>query len=300
MNNKNYNSIDQIIGKTPLVKLQRLNPNPSNAILLKLEGNNPAGSVKDRAALSMITQAEKRGEIKPGDQIIEATSGNTGIALAMIAAIKGYQMTLIMPANLSQERRDAMTAYGAKLILVSEEEGGMEGARDIANQMEIEGKGKQLDQFSNDDNPFAHISTTGEEIWKDTNGGVTHFVSSMGTTGTITGVSQYLKSKNSDIQIIGVRPTEGSQIPGIRRWSEEYIPSISKKAIIDQTIDISQLEAENTMRLLATKEGIFAGVSTGGAAAVAIKLSSELSNATIVSIACDRGDRYLSTGVFSK
>ena len=300
MNNKNYNSIDQIIGKTPLVKLQRLNPNPSNAILLKLEGNNPAGSVKDRAALSMITQAEKRGEIKPGDQIIEATSGNTGIALAMIAAIKGYQMTLIMPANLSQERRDAMTAYGAKLILVSEEEGGMEGARDIANQMEIEGKGKQLDQFSNNDNPFAHISTTGEEIWKDTNGEVTHFVSSMGTTGTITGVSQYLKSKNSDIQIIGVRPTEGSQIPGIRRWSEEYIPSISKKAIIDQTIDISQLEAENTMRLLAIKEGIFAGVSTGGAAAVAIKLSSELSNATIVSIACDRGDRYLSTGVFSK
>jgi len=300
MNNKNYNSIDQIIGKTPLVKLQRLNPNPSNAILLKLEGNNPAGSVKDRAALSMITQAEKRGEIKPGDQIIEATSGNTGIALAMIAAIKGYQMTLIMPANLSQERRDAMTAYGAKLILVSEEEGGMEGARDIANQMEIEGKGKQLDQFSNDDNPFAHISSTGEEIWKDTNGGVTHFVSSMGTTGTITGVSQYLKSKNSDIQIIGVRPTEGSQIPGIRRWSEEYIPSISKKAIIDQTIDISQLEAENTMRLLAKQEGIFAGVSTGGAAAVAIKLSSELSNATIVSIACDRGDRYLSTGIFSK
>jgi cysteine synthase B len=300
MNNKNYNSIDQIIGKTPLVKLQRLNPNPSNAILLKLEGNNPAGSVKDRAALSMIAQAEKRGEIKPGDQIIEATSGNTGIALAMIAAIKGYQMTLIMPANLSQERRDAMTAYGAKLILVSEEEGGMEGARDIANQMEIEGKGKQLDQFSNDDNPFAHISSTGEEIWKDTNGEVTHFVSSMGTTGTITGVSQYLKSKNSDIQIIGVRPTEGSQIPGIRRWSEEYIPSISKKAIIDQTIDISQLEAENTMRHLATKEGIFAGVSTGGAAAVAIKLSSELSNATIVSIACDRGDRYLSTGVFSK
>ncbi|MEL0271004.1 MAG: cysteine synthase CysM [Gammaproteobacteria bacterium] len=300
MNNKNYNSIDQIIGKTPLVKLQRLNPNPSNAILLKLEGNNPAGSVKDRAALSMITQAEKRGEIKPGDQIIEATSGNTGIALAMIAAIKGYQMTLIMPANLSQERRDAMTAYGAKLILVSEEEGGMEGARDIANQMEIEGKGKQLDQFSNDDNPFAHISSTGEEIWKDTNGEVTHFVSSMGTTGTITGVSQYLKSKNSDIQIIGVRPTEGSQIPGIRRWSEEYIPSISKKAIIDQTIDISQLEAENTMRLLAKQEGIFAGVSTGGAAAVAIKLSSELSNATIVSIACDRGDRYLSTGVFSK
>jgi cysteine synthase B len=300
MNNKNYNSIDQIIGKTPLVKLQRLNPNPSNAILLKLEGNNPAGSVKDRAALSMITQAEKRGEIKPGDQIIEATSGNTGIALAMIAAIKGYQMTLIMPANLSQERRDAMTAYGAKLILVSEEEGGMEGARDIANQMEVEGKGKQLDQFSNDDNPFAHIGSTGEEIWKDTNGGVTHFVSSMGTTGTITGVSQYLKSKNSDIQIIGVRPTEGSQIPGIRRWSEEYIPSISKKAIIDQTIDISQLEAENTMRLLAIKEGIFAGVSTGGAAAVAIKLSSELSNATIVSIACDRGDRYLSTGVFSK
>jgi len=299
MNNKNYNSIDQIIGKTPLVKLQRLNPNPSNAILLKLEGNNPAGSVKDRAALSMISQAEKRGEIKPGDQIIEATSGNTGIALAMIAAIKGYQMTLIMPANLSQERRDAMTAYGAKLILVSEEEGGMEGARDIANQMEIEGKGKQLNQFSNDDNPFAHISSTGEEIWKDTNGGVTHFVSSMGTTGTITGVSQYLKSKNSDIQIIGVRPTEGSQIPGIRRWSEEYIPSISKKAIIDQTIDISQLEAENTMRLLAKQEGIFAGVSTGGAAAVAIKLSSELSNATIVSIACDRGDRYLSTGIFS-
>ena len=294
-----YQTVDQTIGNTPLVKLQRLNPNPSNIILLKLEGNNPAGSVKDRAAFNMIAQAEARGDIKPGDTLIEATSGNTGIALAMVAAIKGYKMMLIMPENLSQERRDAMTAYGAELIIVTQE-AGMEGARDLAAKLEQDGKGLQLNQFSNIDNPNAHTNTTAEEIWKDTNGEVTHFVSAMGTTGTITGVSNVLKAKNKAIQIIGVRPTEGSHIPGIRRWSEEYLPEIFSRAKVDRTMDVSQKIAEQTTRDLATQEGIFTGISSGGALAVAIELSKQINNAIIVTIACDRGDRYLSTGVFSK
>jgi cysteine synthase B len=298
MNKNNYPTIDQTIGNTPLVRLQRLNPNPSNIILLKLEGNNPAGSVKDRAAFNMITQAELRGEISPGDTLVEATSGNTGIALAMVAAIKGYQMILIMPDNLSQERRDAMTAYGAELILVTEDEG-MEGARDLAEQMEKEGKGKQLNQFSNQDNTNAHINTTAEEIWKDTNGEITHFVSAMGTTGTIMGVSTSLKTKNPDIQIIGIQPEDGAQIAGIRRWPEEYLPKIFDASKVDSTIDVSQAVAEQTMRELATQEGIFAGVSSGGAVAVAMELSKKLDNATIVTIVCDRGDRYLSTGLFN-
>ena len=294
-----YQTVDQTIGNTPLVKLQRLNPHPSNIILLKLEGNNPAGSVKDRAAFNMIAQAEARGDIKPGDTLIEATSGNTGIALAMVAAIKGYKMMLIMPENLSQERRDAMTAYGAELIIVTQE-AGMEGARDLAAKLEQDGKGLQLNQFSNIDNPNAHTNTTAEEIWKDTNGEVTHFVSAMGTTGTITGVSNVLKDKNKAIQIIGVRPTEGSHIPGIRRWSEEYLPEIFSRAKVDRTMDVSQKIAEQTTRDLATQEGIFTGISSGGALAVAIELSKQINNAIIVTIACDRGDRYLSTGVFSK
>jgi cysteine synthase (EC 2.5.1.47) len=298
MNKNNYPTIDQTIGNTPLVRLQRLNPNPSNIILLKLEGNNPAGSVKDRAAFNMITQAELRGEISPGDTLVEATSGNTGIALAMVAAIKGYQMILIMPDNLSQERRDAMTAYGAELILVTEDEG-MEGARDLAEQMEKEGKGKQLNQFSNQDNTNAHINTTAEEIWKDTNGEITHFVSAMGTTGTIMGVSTSLKTKNPDIQIIGIQPEDGAQIAGIRRWPEEYLPKIFDASKVDSTIDVSQAVAEQTMRELATQEGIFAGVSSGGGVAVAMELSKKLDNATIVTIVCDRGDRYLSTGLFT-
>ncbi len=294
----NYKTIDETIGNTPLVKLQRLNPNPSNTILLKLEGNNPAGSVKDRAAFNMITQAEVRGEITSGDTLVEATSGNTGIALAMVAAIKGYTIILIMPDNLSQERRDAMAAYGADLILVTEEQG-MEGARDLAEQMEKEGKGKQLNQFSNQDNTNAHINTTAEEIWKDTNGEITHFVSAMGTTGTIMGVSTSLKTKNSDIQIIGIQPEDGAQIAGIRRWPEEYLPKIFDASKVDSTIDVSQAVAEQTMRELATQEGIFAGVSSGGAVAVAMELSKKLDNATIVTIVCDRGDRYLSTGLFN-
>lgn len=298
MNKHHYPTIEQTIGGTPLVRLQRLNPNPNNTILLKLEGNNPAGSVKDRAAFNMILQAEKRGEIKPGDTLIEATSGNTGIALAMVSAIKGYNMILIMPDNLSQERRDAMGAYGAKLILVTQEEG-MEGARDLAIQMEQEGKGKQLDQFSNDDNPNAHFNTTAEEIWNDTHGEVTHFVSAMGTTGTITGVSNALKAKNNTIQIIGVCPEDGAHIPGIRRWSKEYLPEIFAKAKVDSTLDVSQQDAEQTMRDLATKEGVFAGVSSGGAVSAALKLSSKVNNAIIVAIICDRGDRYLSTGLFN-
>ena len=293
-----YQTVDQTIGNTPLVKLQRLNPNPSNTILLKLEGNNPAGSVKDRAAFNMIAQAEARGDIKPGDTLIEATSGNTGIALAMVAAIKGYKMILIMPENLSQERRDAMTAYGAELLIVTEE-AGMEGARDLADKLEQDGKGLQLDQFSNIDNPNAHINATAEEIWKDTHGKITHFVSAMGTTGTITGVSNALKDKNTAIQIIGVRPTEGSHIPGIRRWSKEYLPEIFSRAKVDATMDVSQNSSEQTTRDLATQEGIFAGISSGGAVAVAIELSKKINNATIVTIVCDRGDRYLSTGVFS-
>jgi len=298
MNKNNYPTIDQTIGNTPLVRLQRLNPNPSNTILLKLEGNNPAGSVKDRAAFNMITQAELRGDITPGDTLIEATSGNTGIALAMVAAIKGYKMVLIMPDNLSQERRDAMGAYGAELILVTEEQG-MEGARDLAEQMEKDGKGKLLDQFSNQDNPNAHVNSTAEEIWQDTNGEVTHFVSAMGTTGTIMGVSVNLKTKNPSIQIIGVQPEDGAKIAGIRRWPKEYLPSIFDESKVDTIMDVSQTSAEQTTRDLATIEGIFAGVSSGGAVASAIELSKQINNATIVTIVCDRGDRYLSTGLFN-
>ncbi len=294
-----YKTIDQTIGNTPLIKLQRLNPNPTNTILLKLEGNNPAGSVKDRAAYNMVNQAEKHGEISKGDTLIEATSGNTGIALAMVAAIKGYKMLLIMPDNLSQERRDAMAAYGAQLILVTEDDG-MEGARDLADKMEADGKGKQLDQFSNQENSNAHINTTAEEIWQDTKGEITHFVSAMGTTGTITGVSTNLKDKNNDIQIVGVQPEDGAQIAGIRRWTKEYLPKIFDASKVDNIMDVSQQSAEQTTRDLATKEGIFAGVSSGGAVAIAIELSKQVNNATIVTIVCDRGDRYLSTGLFSQ
>ena len=297
MSNQHYKTIDQCVGDTPLVRLQRLNPNPSNIILAKLEGDNPAGSVKDRAALNMITEAEQRGEIRPGDTLIEATSGNTGIALAMIAAIKGYKMVLVMQENLSQERRDAMTAYGAELILVSEEQG-MEGARDLANQMSEDKKGTQLNQFSNQDNPRAHLKTTAKEIWQDTNGEITHFVSSMGTTGTIMGVSNYLKNKNPKIQIVGIQPDGDSHIPGIRRWPEGYLPSIFEAFRVDTIMDVSQKSAEQTTRDLATREGIFAGVSSGGAVASAIKLSNQINNGVIVTIICDRGDRYLSTGIF--
>ena len=297
MSNRHYKTIDQFVGDTPLVRLQRLNPNPSNTILAKLEGDNPAGSVKDRAALNMITEAEKRGEISPGDTLIEATSGNTGIALAMIAAIKGYKMILVMQENLSQERRDAMTAYGAELILVSEEQG-MEGARDLANQMSTEKKGTQLNQFSNQDNPKAHLKTTAKEIWQGTNGEITHFVSSMGTTGTIMGVSKYLKKKNPKIQIVGIQPDGDSHIPGIRRWPEGYLPSIFEASRVDTIMDVSQNSAEQTTRDLATQEGIFAGVSSGGAVACAIRLSKKINDAVIVTVICDRGDRYLSTGIF--
>jgi len=298
MSKNNYPTIDETIGNTPLVRLQRLNPNPTNTILLKLEGNNPAGSVKDRAAFNMINQAELRGEITPGDILIEATSGNTGIALAMVAAIKGYQMILIMPDNLSQERRDAMAAYGAELILVTEDEG-MEGARDLAERMEANNKGKQLDQFANEDNPNAHINTTAQEIWNDTQGKITHFVSAMGTTGTIMGVSSYLKNKNSAVQIIGVQPEDGAQIAGIRRWPEEYLPKIFDASKVDSMMDVSQSSAEKITRDLATQEGVFAGVSSGGAVSAAIELSKKVNNATIVTIVCDRGDRYLSTGLFT-
>ena len=297
MSKQNYKTIELCVGNTPLVRLQRLNPNPSNIILGKLEGNNPAGSVKDRAALKMISEAEIRGEINPGDTLIEATSGNTGIALAMVAAIKGYKMILVMQENLSQERKDAMTAYGAELILVSKKQG-MEGARDLVNQMSTQGKGFQLNQFANVDNPKAHIISTAKEIWKDTNGEVSHFVSSMGTTGTIMGVSSYLKEKNPAIQIIGIQPDKDSHIPGIRRWPKDYLPTIFDSSKVDRIMDISQIEAERTTRELATKEGIFCGVSAGGAVASAIELSKEVENATIVTIICDRGDRYLSTGIF--
>uniref|UniRef100_UPI003D12ABB4 cysteine synthase CysM n=1 Tax=Sedimenticola sp. TaxID=1940285 RepID=UPI003D12ABB4 len=281
----------------PLVRLQRLPGDSTNTILVKLEGNNPAGSVKDRPALSMIQHAEARGDIKPGDALIEATSGNTGIALAMAAAIKGYRMILIMPDNLSVERRASMRAYGAKLILVTEEEG-MEGARDLAQQMEQQGQGKVLDQFSNTDNPLAHSEGTGPEIWEQTGGEITHFVSAMGTTGTIMGVSHYLKGVNPAIEIVGVQPAEGASIPGIRRWPEAYIPKIFDKQWVDRTLDVTQEEAEEVTRRLAMEEGIFAGISSGGAVAAALKLSQELEHATIVAIICDRGDRYLSTGVF--
>ena len=294
-----YLNIENTIGNTPLVALRRLNPNPSNTILLKLEGNNPAGSVKDRAAFNMITQAEKRGEIQTSDTLIEATSGNTGIALAMVAAVKGYKMILIMPDNLSQERRDAMAAYGAELILVTEDEG-MEGARDLAEKMEKNGKGKQLNQFANKYNPAAHINTTAIEIWQDTNGEITHFVSAMGTTGTIMGVSSALKAKNKQIQIIGVQPEDGAKIAGIRRWPTAYLPKIFDRSKVDIIMDVTQKSAEQTARDLAQKEGIFAGVSSGGALSVAIELSKTINNATIVSVICDRGDRYLSTGLFKK
>lgn len=293
----NYPTIEAFIGNTPLVRLQRLPGVTSNTILVKLEGNNPAGSVKDRPAISMIQHAEKRGDIASGDRLIEATSGNTGIALAMAAAIKGYKMTLIMPENLSVERRASMRAYGADLILVSKDEG-MEGARDLALKMQDEGKGKVLDQFSNQDNPLAHYETTGPEIWRDTQGEITHFVSAMGTTGTIMGTSRYLKEQNPNITIVGVQPAEGAHIPGIRRWPEEYLPKIYEKSRVDRQLDITQEEAEDTTRRLATEEGIFAGISSGGAVAAALRLSAEVANAVIVSIICDRGDRYLSTGVF--
>ena len=291
-------SIEEFVGNTPLVRLQRLPGQSPNQILAKLEGNNPAGSVKDRPALSMIVEAEKRGEIKPGDTLIEATSGNTGIALAMVAAIKGYVMKLIMPENMSEERRSSMQAYGAELILVTAEQG-MEGARDLALQMQVEGKGKVLDQFANPDNSLAHYRTTGPEIWRDTKGKLTHFVSSMGTTGTIMGTSKYLKEMNPEIQIVGVEPSEGSKIPGIRKWPEGYIPKIFDASAVDQVVEVSQLEAEDMMRSLGKEEGIFCGVSSGGAIAAALKISLQVQNAMIVTIICDRGDRYLSTGLFS-
>ena len=290
-------TIEQFIGNTPLVRLQHLPGNTNNTILAKLEGNNPAGSVKDRPALSMIQEAEKRGEIKPGDTLIEATSGNTGIALAMVAAIKGYRMVLIMPENMSVERRQVMKAYGAEIVLVSQQ-GGMEEARDLALSQEKAGKGKILNQFDNPDNSLAHYRNTGPEIWRDTNGKVTHFVSAMGTTGTIMGTSRYLKEVNSAIQIIGLQPAEGSKIPGIRRWPKEYLPKIFDETQVDRIIDIEQYNAENTTRALAVQEGIFCGISSGGAVAGALHLSAELENAMIVVIICDRGDRYLSTGVF--
>jgi len=293
-----YLTIENLVGNTPLVRLQRLPGDTSNILLVKLEGNNPAGSVKDRPALSMILRAETRGDIKPGDTLIEATSGNTGIALAMVAAIKGYRMVLIMPDTMSQERRDAMAAYGAELVLVTKEQG-MEGARDLAHEMQSKGEGIVLDQFGNDDNPLAHYETTGPEIWRDTQGEITHFISSMGTTGTIMGCSRYLKEQNSAIEILGLQPVEGATIPGIRRWPKEYLPSIFDEARVDRIIDMDQESAEQTMRDLATKEGIFCGVSSGGAVAGALRLSQEVENAVIVSIICDRGDRYLSTGVYS-
>lgn len=292
-----YPTIADCVGNTPLVRLQRLPGATSNTLLLKLEGNNPAGSVKDRPALSMITRAEMRGQIHAGDTLIEATSGNTGIALAMAAAIKGYKMILIMPDNSSAERKAAMTAYGAELILVSQEEG-MEGARDLAQRMEAEGRGKVLDQFANGDNPEAHYTTTGPEIWRQTQGTITHFVSSMGTTGTIMGVSRYLKEQNENVQIIGLQPMEGSAIPGIRRWPQEYLPKIYQADRVDRIVDMAQSEAEDVTRRLAREEGIFCGVSSGGAVAAMLRLSKEVENAVIVAIICDRGDRYLSTGIF--
>ena len=294
-----YPTIESFIGNTPLVCLQRLPGATTNTVLAKLEGNNPAGSVKDRPALNMILQAELRGEIKPGDTLIEATSGNTGIALAMVAAIKGYKMILLMPDSLSMERRASMKAYGAELILVTKEQGGMEGARDLALQMEREGQGKVLNQFANQDNPAAHILSTGPEIWRDTQGRITHFVSAMGTTGTIMGTGTYLKTQNPAIQIVGVRPaTQQDAIPGIRRWSAEYLPEIFDLKRVDLEMDVTQLEAEAMMRRLAVEEGIFCGVSSGGAMVAALRLSEQLEQATIVTIICDRGDRYISTGVF--
>ncbi|MFZ5757511.1 MAG: cysteine synthase CysM [Pseudomonadota bacterium] len=295
-------TIDDFVGNTPLVRLQRIPAaagiDASNRILVKLEGNNPAGSVKDRPALNMILRAEERGEIRPGDTLIEATSGNTGIALAMAAAIRGYRMVLIMPSNQSEERRQAMSAYGAELISVSQE-AGMEGARDLAKQMEREGRGRVLDQFANPDNPDAHYRGTGPEIWRDTQGRITHFVSSMGTTGTIMGVSRFLKEKNPRVQVVGLQPKEGSAIPGIRRWPEEYLPSIFDASRVDRVLDVSQQESEDMMRRLAREEGIFCGVSSGGAVSGALRVARDVRDAVIVAIICDRGDRYLSTGVFA-
>lgn len=297
-----YPTIEQTIGRTPLVRLQRLpgaaNAERGNIILAKLEGNNPAGSVKDRPALSMVLHAEARGQITPGDTLIEATSGNTGIALAMVAAMRGYRMVLIMPDNLSVERRAAMRAYGAELILTPAAEGGMEYARDLATRMQEEGKGLVLDQFGNEDNPLAHVESTGPEIWEDTRGEVTHFVSAMGTTGTVTGVSRALKALNPTIQVVGVQPEEGSQIPGIRKWPEAYLPRIYDPSAIDHFEYVSQAQAEDMARKLAAQEGIFAGISSAGALVAALRVAEELENATIVFIVCDRGDRYLSTGVF--
>ena len=293
-----YPTIEDFVGNTPLVRLQRLPGATSNTVLVKLEGNNPAGSVKDRPALSMIARAEARGDIRPGDTLIEATSGNTGIALAMAAAIRGYRMILIMPAHMSEERKQAMAAFGAELVEVSREES-MEGARDLALQMQAQGRGRVLDQFGNRDNPEAHYQGTGPEIWQQTAGTVTHFVSSMGTTGTIMGCSRYLKERNPAIQIVGLQPAEGASIPGIRRWPAAYLPRIYEASRVDRVMDIGQREAEQTMRDLAAREGIFCGVSSGGCVAGALRLSRELENATIVAIICDRGDRYLSTGVFS-
>lgn len=292
-----FPTIEALVGNTPLVRLKRLPGKTGNVILAKLEGNNPAGSVKDRPALSMIKRAEERGEIKPGDRLIEATSGNTGIALAMVAAIKGYRMTLIMPESMSLERRAVMKAFGAEIILVSAE-GGMEEARDLADAMAAEGKGKVLNQFANPDNPRAHYEGTGPEIWRQTFGRLTHFVSAMGTTGTIMGVSRFLKQHNPAIQIVGVQPAEGAKIPGIRRWPPEYLPKIYDPAWVDRQLEVSQEEAEETTRRLASEEGIFCGISSGGAVAAALRLSQEVENAVIVTIICDRGDRYLSTGVF--
>lgn len=293
-----YKTIEYYVGETPLVKLKRLVGPNSNIILAKLEGNNPAGSVKDRPALSMISHAQQRGDIQPGDTLIEATSGNTGIALAMAAAVMGYRMILVMPEHLSVERRQSMTAYGAEIILTAKE-GGMEEARDVAEGMRVAGKGIILDQFANPDNPLAHYEGTAPEIWRDTDGKITHFVSSMGTTGTIMGCSKYFKEKNSSIKIVGVQPTEGAQIPGIRKWPEAYLPKIYNAERVNEIMLVSQIEAEETTRRLAREEGIFAGISSGGALAAALKISNTVENAVIVFIVCDRGDRYLSTGVFS-
>lgn len=289
-------TLEQTIGNTPLIKLQRLTPDNGSEIWLKLEGNNPAGSVKDRAALWMIQQAEQRAEIQPGDVLIEATSGNTGIALAMIAAMKGYRLKLLMPDNMSIERQAAMKAYGAELILVSRELG-MEGARDLAQAMATRGEGKVLDQFNNPDNPLAHYCTTGPEIWQQTGGRLTHFVSSMGTTGTITGVGRFLKEQSRGVQIVGLQPEEGSAIPGIRRWPQAYLPGIFRPELVDQVLDINQQDAEQTMRQLAQREGVFCGVSSGGAVAGALRIAQAQPGSVVVAIICDRGDRYLSTGV---
>ena len=292
-----YKTLEDFVGETPLVRLQRIPGNTSNVLLAKLEGNNPAGSVKDRPALSMIVRAEKRGTIKPGDTLIEATSGNTGIALAMAAAMRGYCMILVMPENQSLERRQTMRAFGAELVLTPKT-GGMETARDVAERLQAEGKGFILDQFANPDNPLSHYEGTGPEIWRDTQGKVTHFVATMGTTGTIMGASQFLKEKNPAIQIIGVHPKDGANVPGIRKWPPEYLPKIFDRNRVDRVIEVSQLEAEEMARRLAREEGIFAGISSGGGLAVALKISAEVENAVIVHVVCDRGDRYLSTGVF--